>query len=51
MATYRITLSNSAGELDSTTTDSEDNITDALIEMIDGCPLSPGDVIRITEVA
>jgi hypothetical protein len=50
MATYRITLSNSGGELDSTTTADEDNICDALIEMLDGCPLAAGDVIRITEV-
>lgn len=50
MATYRITLSNSGGELDSTTTTDEDNICDALIDMLDGCPLAAGDVIHITEV-
>ena len=46
----KVTLNGTGGELDSRTVDSEEAINGAIGDMIEDCPLSPGDSITIEEV-
>lgn len=48
---YRITFENSAGVLDVRVVPNQDQITGAVMNLIDdgNYPMQPGDVIRVTE--